>query len=221
MPLRTHPVLARVLPFTVYIAFLVAESALGQRLDGGWLYAAQIALVAALLAWFWPAYAELRSASGTAAPGVWLAALAVGAIVFALWINLDFEWAQLGAGRGLAEALAGGDRTGAGLLLRFCGAVLVVPVMEELFWRSFLTRWLDRTDFLAVDPKSVRWRSILIASVVFGAEHHLWLAGIVAGLAYGWLYRRTANLRAVILAHAVTNALLEAWVHRTGSWQFL
>jgi CAAX prenyl protease-like protein len=220
MPLHTHRVLARVLPFAVYIAFLVAESAVGDRLDGSSLYAAQIAIVAAMLAWFWPAYSELRGVSGTGARA-WLAGLAVGAIVFVLWINLDFEWAQLGSGRGVAGELADGDRRGAGLLLRFCGAVLVVPVMEELFWRSFLTRWLDRTDFLAVDPKSVSWRSILIASAVFGAEHHLWLAGIVAGLAYGWLYRRTGSLWAVVLAHALTNALLEAWVHRTGSWHFL
>jgi hypothetical protein len=220
MPFRTHPVLARVLPFAAYIAFLAAESAVGDRLDGGWLYAAQVAIVAAMLAWFWPAYSELSRASETVARA-WVAGLAVGAVVFALWINLDFEWAQIGSGRGVAGEFAGGDREGAGILLRFCGAVLVVPVMEELFWRSFLTRWLDRTDFLAVDPKSVSWRSIFIASAVFGAEHHLWLAGIVAGLAYGWLYRRTGSLWAVILAHALTNALLEAWVHRTGSWHLL
>jgi hypothetical protein len=220
MPLRTHPVLARVLPFAVYIAFLVAESAVGDRLGGAWLYAAQISIVAAMLAWFWPAYSELRGVSGTGTRA-WLAGVAVGAIVFVLWINLDFEWARIGSGRGVAGELAGSDGRGAGLLLRFCGAVLVVPVMEELFWRSFLTRWLDRTEFLAVDPKAVSWRSILIASVVFGAEHHLWLAGIVAGVAYGWLYRRTGRLWTVILAHALTNALLEAWVHRTGSWHFL
>jgi len=93
--------------------------------------------------------------------------------------------------------------------------------MEELFWRSFLTRWIEKTDFLTVDPKTVSWRSVAIASVVFGAEHHLWLAGIVAGLAYGWLYRRTGNLWTVVVAHAVTNLILEIWVHRTGSWHFL
>jgi len=220
MQLRTHPVLARVLPFAVYIAFLVAESVFGPTLDGRWLYAAQVAIVAALLAWFWPAYAELHRPAGTAARD-WLMGVAVGAIVFALWINLDFGWAQIGSGRGVAGELAGGDRQGAGLLLRLCGAVLVVPVMEELFWRSFLTRWLDQTGFLAVDPKSVSWRSIVITSAVFGAEHHLWLAGIVAGLIYGWFYRRTGSLWAVIVAHALTNALLEAWVHRTGSWHLL
>ncbi len=217
---RSHPALARVLPFATYIAFLVAESAAGGRFDGRWLYAAQIAAVAALLAWFWPSYQELRSPVRAPARD-WLFGLATGAIVFVLWINLDFGWAQLGAGRGVAGELAGDAERGVGILLRVIGAVLVVPVMEELFWRSFLMRWLERTSFLAIDAQTVSWRSILITAVVFGAEHHLWLAGIVAGIAYGWLYRRTGNLWTVVLAHALTNALLEAWVHQTGRWHFL
>jgi CAAX prenyl protease-like protein len=67
----------------------------------------------------------------------------------------------------------------------------------------------------------VSWRSIAITAAVFGVEHQLWLAGIVAGVAYGWLYRRTGTLWPVIGAHALTNASLEAWVHRTGSWHLL
>lgn len=222
MPRRTSPVLARVAPFAVYIAFLVAESAAGEHFDGRWLYAAQVAVVAALLVWFWPAYGELRRPSATPARD-WVLGLAVGTVVFGLWINLEFPWAQIGAGRGIAGELAGGDRQAAGALLRLLGAVLVVPVMEELFWRSFLARWLQHTAFLTVDPRSLGWRPILISAVVFGAEHHLWLAGIVAGLAYGWLYRQTGSrsLWTVILAHALTNALLEVWVHRTGNWHFL
>jgi CAAX prenyl protease-like protein len=220
MRFRTRPVLARATPFAVYIAFLVAESLTRDAFDGRSLYAAQVAVVAALLAWFWPAYEELRRPVRAGA-GDWALAAATGAVVFTLWINLDFEWAQLGAGRGVAGELAQGDGPRTLVALRFVGAVLVVPLMEELFWRSFLTRWLDRGDFLAVDPRSVSWRSILIASVVFGAEHHLWLAGIVAGIAYGWLYRRTGSLWPVVAAHALTNLLLEVWVHRTGSWHFL
>jgi CAAX prenyl protease-like protein len=220
MPSRTHPVVARAAPFAVYIAFLVVESFARDALDTRWLYAAQIATVAALLAWFWPAYAELGRPAGTPVRD-WLLALGVGAAVFVLWINLDFGWARIGAGRGVAGELVRADARDTGLLLRFFAVVLVVPVMEELFWRSFLVRWLERSEFLAVDPRTVGWRPILVASVVFGAEHHLWLAGIAAGIAYGWLYRRTGSLWTVILAHALTNLLLEAWVHRTGSWHFL
>jgi CAAX prenyl protease-like protein len=220
MSLRTSPVLARVAPFAAYVAFLVAESAFGPRVDAFWLYAVQLAVVAALLAWFAPAYGELRGGARTAARD-WAVGLAVGAAVFVLWINLDFPWAQIATGRGVAGELAAGDRPMAGVALRVLGAVVLVPVIEELFWRSFLARWLARPAFLEVDPRSLGWRPIVLTAVVFGAEHHLWLAGIVAGLAYGWLYRRTGGLWPVIAAHALTNALLEGWVHRTGSWHFL
>ena len=212
--------LARVAPFALYVGFLVGESIVGDTVDARWRYATQITAVAALLVWFWSGYAELR---GPARGGTrdWLLALLIGTIVFVAWINLDFGWAQLGAGRGVAGELSGNGATGAEILLRVAGAVLVVPVMEELFWRSFLIRWLERATFLSVDPRTVRWRSILLAAAVFGAEHHLWLAGIVAGIAYGWLYRRTGILWTAVLAHALTNALLEAWAHRTANWHLL
>jgi hypothetical protein len=212
------PALARILPFAVYIAFLVAESAFGDTVDQRLLYGVQIATVAALLAWFWPDYTELRRPRGTRARH-WLLAVGVGVAAFLLWIQLDFPWARIGSGRGVAGELA--RQASDGVLLRVLGTVLVVPVMEELFWRSFLMRWLERSDFRAVDPKSVGWRSILITAAVFAAEHHLWLAGLVAGIGYGWLYRRTGTLWAVVLAHAVTNAALEAWVHRTGAWDLV
>jgi hypothetical protein len=219
MSLRARPALARILPFAVYVAFLVAESALGGTDHGRWLYALQVAVVAALIAYCWPVYAELQR-PGTARPRDWLLGIAVGAIVFALWINLDFRWAQIGAGRGVAQDLTSGSGA-AGFAVRLLGVVMLVPIMEELFWRSFLARWLDKSDFLALAPSAISGRSILLTSAVFGLEHHLWLAGIVAGVAFAWLYRRVGNLWVVILAHAITNALLELWVARTGNWQFL
>ena len=219
MTVHSRPAAARVLPFAVYIAFLVVESAAGGALDGRVLYLAQVVVVAALLAYFWRAYVELRPPLRVRAPELALG-LAVGAAVFALWIHLDLPWARLGSGRGVAPELTGGGAI-AGFVVRVLGVVALVPIMEELFWRSFLMRWLDRHDFLAVAPAAVTWRSLALSSLVFGLEHHLWLAGIVAGVAFAWLYRRTGNLWIVVLAHAVTNALLEFWVVRTGNWQFL
>ena len=220
MQLRRHPILARAVPFAAYIAFLVAESLLEGRINGPWFYGTQIAVVVGLLAWFWPQYSELRRPPAQRRAD-WILALLVGAAVFLLWVNLDFEWAQFGSGRGLAADLTGDGEEQTAFLLRLSGAVLVVPVMEELFWRSFLTRWLDHPTFEEVDPRVVSWRSLGIASLLFGAEHHLWLAGIVAGLAYGWLYRRTGNLWSVVLTHALTNLMLELWVQATGNWHFL
>jgi CAAX prenyl protease-like protein len=104
--------------------------------------------------------------------------------------------------------------------IRIAGAALVVPVMEELFWRSFLMRWIDSPDFESVEPSQLSLKSFAITVLLFGFEHNLWLAGIVAGLAYGWLYKRHQTLWSPILAHAVTNGLLGLWVLRTGNWSY-
>jgi CAAX prenyl protease-like protein len=92
--------------------------------------------------------------------------------------------------------------------------------MEELFWRSFLMRWIDRHDFLSLAPALVSLKAIVISSIVFGFEHTLWFAGILAGLAYAWLYRASGSLWPPIIAHAVTNGVLGVWVIQTGQWQF-
>jgi len=57
-----------------------------------------------------------------------------------------------------------------------------VPVMEELFWRSYLMRWIDQHDFLALAPAAISLKAILVSGLVFGLAHHLWFAGILAGL---------------------------------------
>jgi hypothetical protein len=98
--------------------------------------------------------------------------------------------------------------------------VLVVPVVEELFWRSFVMRWLDRTDFPRQDPRHVGWRAFALTALVYGFAHSFWVAGIVAGLAYGWLYARTANLWAPVIAHATANAAVGAWMVHKDAWQF-
>ena len=215
--------LARVLPFAVYIAALVIVPSLRENLPAGWddrwLYAFQIVAVLLALAFFARAYDELRAPAlgGRAA----LEAVGVGVAVFVLWVNLDFPWAKLGEpGAGFDPRRAGGDIDWMLVAVRLFGAAAVVPIMEELFWRSFLLRWIDRPDFLQQSPATASLRALLISSVVFGIEHRLWLAGILAGLAYGGLYRRSNTLWSPILAHAVTNLLLGLWVVATGAWHF-
>jgi CAAX prenyl protease-like protein len=104
--------------------------------------------------------------------------------------------------------------------VRWIGAALLVPVMEELFWRSFLMRWIQSATFEAVDPRQVGVKAIALSTFVFMLAHTLWLAAIVAGLAYAWLYRRTGKLWVAVIAHAVTNGALGVWVVMTGNWAF-
>jgi CAAX prenyl protease-like protein len=92
--------------------------------------------------------------------------------------------------------------------------------MEELFWRSFLLRWIDRRDFLAMDPRQASFTAFALSSTLFALEHTQWLAGFIAGLVYTWLYKKTRNLRAPIISHAVTNGTLGLWILATGNWRF-
>jgi CAAX prenyl protease-like protein len=219
---RLHPGIARATPFAIYIAFLFAGELAGELapgLDVRWMYAIQVALVTLALAAFSPGYEELRR-PGLPRPKDLLLSAAVGVAVFVAWIRLDHPWITIGSSKGFDPSGPDGGILPGLVVARIAGAALVVPVMEELFWRSFIARWIDQSTFMSVDPARLSMRAVAISSLAFGFEHTLWFAGIVAGLAYCWLYRSTGNLWAPIIAHAVTNAALGIWVVHTRSWQF-
>ena len=215
-----RPMLARVAPFALYMAFLAMEQ--GARVWGGdfdvrWLYPVKVVVVAFALWYFRGEYRELLVRPARVPL---IVSLLLGVLVFVLWINLDQGWLNLGGEAGYDPRTPDGGLDWTLLAFRLAGAALVVPLMEELFWRSFLMRWIERQDFLSVPAGEVGLRAILFSSLLFGVEHTLWFAGILAGLAYAWLYRRYNNLWAPIAAHASTNLVLGLWVLQTGAWQF-
>ena len=216
------PIFVRSLPFGLYIALLVVESLLpdwAPDFDVRWLYPVKAGLVALVLALLWRHFSELRSYDLPF--GHLLLSLAVGIVVLVLWVNLDAGWMLMGeVGKGYNPTDGAGRIDWLLVTFRIAGAALVVPVMEELFWRSFLQRWVQQTDFLALDPAQIGFKALLIASALFAVEHLQWLAGLIAGLAYGWLYIRTRNLWAPVIAHGVTNGGLGVYVVATGHWSF-
>jgi uncharacterized protein len=212
----------RIAPFLAYIFFIFATDML-ERMglspqDLRWLYALRIGAVILLLATFWREYHELLRA-----PRLTLAQVAIsivtGVLVLVLWVNLDAAWMTVGVSPGF-DPRTDGQVDWLMVVVRIFGAAAVVPVMEELFWRSFLMRWMVQSDFENVDPSQVTWFAALVSVILFGFEHNLWFAGIVAGAAYSALYVRYRTLWMPILAHAVTNLLLGIWVVRTGQWTF-
>ena len=220
-PMFNRAAWIRILPFAAYLAFIVVGDVLerlGVRQDTlRWLYPAKIALVALLLALFWRRYQELSRFH--LPPLRALTALGAGIVVLVLWISLDAGWMLVGSPSGF-DPRVGGRIDWLLVAIRIAGAALVVPIMEELFWRSFLMRWVDDPDFQSVEPSQLSIKSFVITVLLFGFEHNLWLAGIVAGAAYSLLYMRHRNLWSPILAHAVTNGLLGVWVVRTGNWSY-
>jgi CAAX prenyl protease-like protein len=217
-------VLLRVAPFVLFMALLAllgaAPSDGSWGVDPHWLYAAAVIAVGALLAFFWREYGELARQNLPDASEV-LLAVVVGLGVFVLWIQLDAQWMTLARPTAAFEPLTTTGSVDWSLVaLRWSGATFLVPVMEELFWRSFLMRWVAHPVFEGVDPRRVGLKAIVLSTFVFTLAHTLWLAAALAGLAYALLYVRSGRLWVPVIAHSVTNGALGAWVIATGNWQF-
>ena len=214
--------LVRCVPFAAFMLLLALRGLMPAdgALDARWVYAVSVVVVGGLLVWYWREYGELVRQTLPNAGEAALAAV-VGLVVFLLWTRLDAPWMQL------AEPTASFvpvDANGALIwplvALRWIGATLVVPVMEELFWRSFLMRWVRSPQFETVTPQQVGVKAVVLSTFVFMLAHTLWLAAVIAGLAYAWLYIRTGKLWTAVLAHAVTNGALGIWVVATQRWAF-
>ncbi len=107
------------------------------------------------------------------------------------------------------------------LITRFCGLAILVPVVEEVFWRSFLLRlFTDPDRFENVRQGDFAWPAFWIVTIAFGVSHPEWIEGIVCGAAYGLLLRQTKSLFACVLAHGVTNLLLGIYVVTQHAWRF-
>jgi CAAX prenyl protease-like protein len=106
------------------------------------------------------------------------------------------------------------------LAFRVVGAVIVVPLMEELFWRAFLIRWLINENFKSVPVGAFTWLSFAVTAGLFGAEHSEWLAGLICGVLYNGLYYKRKDVFSCVVAHAVSNAALAVWVLSRGDWKF-
>lgn len=206
-----NPVAPYLMPF---LAILAAGLFAGAASSGfEWFYPVRIVAAAVALWYFRSTYQKLDWRVG------W-PSLAAGAAVFVLWIGMDrlLGVASSGAPASLLQASTFA-RTG-WILLRVIGAVVTVPIAEELAFRGFLLRRLVSADFESVALRTFQWLPFVISSIAFGALHgERWLAGTLAGMIYALVLMRRGRIGEAVIAHATTNALLAAWVLSTGQWQ--
>lgn len=105
------------------------------------------------------------------------------------------------------------EEAGWGLtLLKLGGSACVIAVLEEFFFRGFFYRWLRKGAFWTVPLTAFDAQAFWTVVVVFGLEHDRWLAGVLAGVVYGWLAVRTGDVWAAAVAHGVTNGILGVYV---------
>jgi exosortase E/protease (VPEID-CTERM system) len=144
--------------------------------------------------------------------------VAVGLLVFLIWTAAARQMFLPAHMPDALAALPGGLKE-FWILARIVGSVLMVPLAEELAYRGYLMRRLTRPDFESVPYSSVSWLGLMSTAVLFGMMHgEMWIAGIIAGLAYGLIAKRT-GLGESVAAHAVTNALIAASVLAADQWQ--
>jgi hypothetical protein len=201
-----------VYPFAVFALFTIAASV--TPLPKGLVYPLKTILTAICLVWAWKGFKEeihFRF-SGTA--------VLAGILVVVLWIALDPLYPHIGGSEFNPYQEAQGSAVYLVIAFRLAGASLVVPVMEEVFWRSFALRFIVRADFQSIPLGQFSWYSFIVITLLFGFEHHRWLAGILAGAVYAALLYRSKNLFDPILSHAVTNFLLGIYVLSTQNWSF-
>jgi CAAX prenyl protease-like protein len=222
--------LYRYLPFVVFMGFIGVDEFIRFLAGQGlftlgtttlyYLYPLKALTVGYLLFRFKDQYSELNFKDLANIPAT-LATCAVGLLVFVLWINMTWTLGASGTPQGFNPGLLPeGPGQIVMTLFRIAGAVLVVPLMEELFWRSFLIRYIIVKNFDSVTIGTFTWGSFLVTVVLFGLEHNFFYAGIMAGIVYNLLLYRTRSLAHCVLAHAVTNLALAVYVVATGKWQF-
>ena len=105
------------------------------------------------------------------------------------------------------------------LALRFALLAILVPIVEELFLRGWLVRWIHDPNWESVSLKALSWMALFTPSI-YGVLTHPSEA-IAAFLWFGLvtlLMRYTGNLWDCIVAHAVTNLLLGIYVIQYSAW---
>jgi len=207
---KAYPVY--IVPLAVFAVFTYLGPIL--QIPHDMVYPAKTIAVAACLVYFYSSYKEDIKINFS---GV---AMISGILVFIIWVVLEGYYGQ----NGYSEFNPFQKLQGAGpytfIFFRLTGAVLVVPIMEELFWRSFALRMLINTDFTSVRLGQFTWFSFLVVSLSFGLAHYRWLPGIIAGMVYALVLYHRKNLFDCILSHATTNLLLGIYVLITRQWTF-
>jgi len=104
---------------------------------------------------------------------------------------------------------------------RIFRAVVLVPIIEELFWRAWLMRWLISPEFEKIPLGTYKPAAFWITAALFAAEHgSYWDVGLVTGIIYNLWMMRTRSLGDCILVHAITNACLCGYVVAGHHWEY-
>jgi CAAX prenyl protease-like protein len=217
--IRASPIHARVVPYIIILVLTFVQDGFAGNARY-WLYLVK------MLAGIWC----IREMRGLVPEIRWAfswEAVVAGIGVCVIWIGLDPYYPKIEflfkAGNPWNPFKQFGAASAMGwffVAVRTIGSALVVPPIEEAFYRSFLYRYFIRLDFQSLPLNHLHWLSLVVTSLLFGLAHYQWLGGLLCGLVFQFLVLRKNRLGAAMTAHAITNFLLAVWVVWKGDWKF-
>ena len=204
------------MPFVIFLVLTFGQGKFGAA-SVDWFYLAKT-IVGAWLIWeMRPLVSEMRWA-------VSWEAIVIGVLIFAIWVGLNPYYPKIfttGATGDPNEIFGQGSALAwLFVAVHVLGMTLIVPPLEEVFYRSFLYRYFAKQDFLSVPLNQFLPFTFFVTAIVFGLAHNEWLAGILCGMAYQWLVLRKNRLGDAMTAHAITNFLLGVWIVWKHAWNF-
>jgi len=104
------------------------------------------------------------------------------------------------------------------LMVRLVGIAVLVPLVEELFWRCFLLRWSIDPEWQQVPLGTFTWTSCLLVTAMFTLAHPEWFAAAGYCLLINALLYWKKDLWLCVVAHGVSNLTLAVYVLWTGHW---
>lgn len=218
-------------PFFIFLGFLLLSEMVGKPFAGRdvpwflgepryWVFPLQTVVCGALLWRWWSFYPLSRS---TWSPRGILIGTVIGIVALVIWIAPQQFFGVAARTDGFdPNRLGEGAAYWTNLVFRFARLVIIVPLVEEIFWRGFLLRYLINQDFTRVPIGAFSWLSFGVTTAGFMLEHGPadYPAAIITGVLFNVVAYTTRSLGACVLAHAVTNAILGVYVLRTGQWGF-
>lgn len=200
---------AMLMPLLLLLATGLVTSAMSSGFD--WLYPLRVVVTSTALWSFRKVYRQIR--------WTWCwQAVGIGTVIFVFWILLEPVSASQSTtlADGLAQLSQGWARVW--MVFRVLGAVITVPMSEELACRGYVIRQLVAKDAEHVRPGQFTWYSFVGSSVLFGVLHDRWYAGTLAGMGYALALYRRGQLADAVVAHMTTNALLSLFILYTHEW---
>lgn len=194
-PVTDDPLAARILPFVVFMLTGILTQALFVFPPLGYPL---IVLGLGIAVWtFRHHYRSLPWSADAIAIG---SGLAVG--VF--WVLLAERGGEEASGIASALATLPPALVAIWIALRLIGTVLLVPLVEEMFFRGYVMARLDRGGLV--------WRLIAIAlsTALFAALHGRWIEAAIAGIVFAVVMLRRGRVTDAVISHLAANATVAA-----------